>query len=175
MQLRSIVLAQRPHEPADGDAEAPLVKTHETHNVGLGGASARSPLAAGRSTPAPPSRGSAATAGRLQTAPEPPRWRRISPTTMAPGHPTSLRVMGGCGNVSSGTFKVRSHSPSSSSFRSWLRAQDAGEAEKAKRDEGKWPGEPKTTPFSSFLFTATGGSAATARIYRIECGRFRCR
>ena len=63
--------------------------------------------------------------------------------------------------------KVCSHSPSSSSFRSWLCAQDAGEAEKAKRDEGKWPGEPKTTPFSSFLFTATGGSAATARIYRI--------
>ena len=39
--------------------------------------------------------------------------------------------------------KVRSHSPSSSSFRSWLRAQDAGEGEKAKRDEGKWPGEPE--------------------------------
>src|SRR6185437_10942694 len=37
MQLRSIVLAQRPHEPADGDAEAPLMKTHETHNVALGG------------------------------------------------------------------------------------------------------------------------------------------
>jgi len=39
--------------------------------------------------------------------------------------------------------KVRSHSPSSSSFSSWLCAQDAGEAEKAKQDEGKWLGEPK--------------------------------
>src|SRR6185503_14095053 len=39
--------------------------------------------------------------------------------------------------------KVRSHSPSSSSFCSWLCAQDAGEAEKAKRGEGKWPSEPK--------------------------------
>ena len=28
-------------------------------------------------------------------------------------------------------------------FRSWLRVQDAREAEKAERDEGKWPGEPK--------------------------------
>src|SRR6185437_14040124 len=36
MQLRSVVLAQSPHEPADGDAEAPLVKTHEAHNVALG-------------------------------------------------------------------------------------------------------------------------------------------
>jgi len=39
--------------------------------------------------------------------------------------------------------KVRSHSPSSSSFSSWLCAQDTGEAEKAKQDEGKWLGEPK--------------------------------
>ena len=132
MQLRSIVLAQRPHEPTYGDAEAPLMKTHETHNVALGGASARSPLAAVRSTPAPPSRGLAATAGRRPTAPEPPRWRRTSPTAMAPGHPTSLRVVGGGGNVGSGTVRVRSHPPSSSSFRSWLRAQDAGETEKAK-------------------------------------------
>ena len=61
----------------------------------------------------------------------------------APGHPTSLQVEGGCGNEGSGMAKVRSHSPSSSSFRSWLCAQDAGEAEKAKRDEGKWLGEPK--------------------------------
>ena len=62
---------------------------------------------------------------------------------MAPGHPTSLQVAGGCGDASSEMAKVRSHSPSSSSFRSWLRAQDAGEAEKAKRDEGKQLGEPK--------------------------------
>src|SRR6185503_7541718 len=128
MQLRSIVLAQRPHEPADGDAEAPLMKMHETDTVALGGgASARSPLAAGRSTPAPPSRGSAATAGRRPTAPEPPRWRRISPTARAPGHPTSPRVEGGCGNEGSGMAKVRSHFPSSSTFRSWLCAQEAGE------------------------------------------------
>ena len=63
-------------------------------------------------------------------------------------------------------------SPFSSSFRSWLRAQDAGEAEKAKQDGSKWPGEPKTSPFSSFLFTMTGAAAATAQIYHIECGRF---
>ena len=37
MQLRSVVLAQCQHEPADGDAEAPLMKTHETHKVALGG------------------------------------------------------------------------------------------------------------------------------------------
>jgi hypothetical protein len=61
----------------------------------------------------------------------------------APGHSTSLQVEGGCGNEGSGMAKVLSHSPSSSSFRSWLCTQDAGEAEKAKRDEGKWLGEPK--------------------------------
>ena len=36
VQLRSVLLAQCPHEPADGDAEASLVKTHEAHNVALG-------------------------------------------------------------------------------------------------------------------------------------------
>ena len=45
-------------------------------------------------------------------------------------------------------------------------------AEKAKQDGGKWPGEPKTSPFSSYLFTMTGASVAMAQIYRIECGRF---
>src|SRR6185437_4070967 len=93
--------------------------------------------------PAPPSRGSTATAGRQPTAPEPPRWRRTSPTARALGHPTSLRIEGGCGNEGSGMAKVRSHSPFSSSFLSWLSAQDAREAEKAKRDDGKWLGEPK--------------------------------
>ena len=68
-----------------------------------------------------------------------------------------------------------SPSPSSSSFRSWLLALDAGEAEKAKWDKGKWPGDPKQPPFSSFLFTTTGGLSATTQIYRIECGRVRCR
>ena len=74
---------------------------------------------------------------------------------MAPGHLTSLRVVGGCGDVGSGTVKVRSHSPSSSSFRSGLQAQDAGEAEKAKRDEGKWLGEPKQ-PFSLRFYPPDG-------------------
>src|SRR6185437_9743274 len=37
VQLRSIVVAQRPHEPADGDAEASLVKAHEAHDVALRG------------------------------------------------------------------------------------------------------------------------------------------
>ena len=62
---------------------------------------------------------------------------------MAPGHLTSLRVAGGCGNEGSRMVKVCSHSLASSFFRSWLRAQDVMEAEKAKWDEGKWPGEPK--------------------------------
>ena len=60
-------------------------------------------------------------------------------------------------------------------FRSWLQVQDATEAEKAKWDEGKWPGEPKHPLSSHFLFTMTGAAAATAQIYRIECGRFRYR
>ena len=47
-------------------------------------------------------------------------------------------------------------SPFSSSFRSWLRVQDAGEAEKAKQNEGKWPGEPKTSPFF-FIFIHRDG------------------
>ena len=91
---------------------------------------------------------------------------------MAPGYPTSLQVEGGCGNEGSGMAKVRSHSPSSTSFRSWLRAQGTTEAEKAKQDGGKWPGEPKASLFSSYLFTVTGASAAMAQTYRIECGRF---
>ena len=37
VQLRSIIIAQRPHKPADGDAEASLVKAHEAHNVALRG------------------------------------------------------------------------------------------------------------------------------------------
>ena len=42
--------------------------------------------------------------------------------------------------------------------RSWLRVQEATEAEKAKakRDGGKWPGEPKTSPFFS-VFIYHGG------------------
>ena len=52
VQLYPVVLAQRPHESADGDAESPLVESHETHDVALGGDSVRSPLAAGGSTPA---------------------------------------------------------------------------------------------------------------------------
>ena len=68
---------------------------------------------------------------------------------MAPGHLTFLRVKGGCGNEGSRMAKVCSHSPSSS-FRSWLCAQDAGEAEEAKRDEGKWLGEPKQPPSLRF-------------------------
>src|SRR6185503_19490927 len=63
-------------------------------------------------------------------------------------------------------------SPLPSSFRSWLRAQDAGDAEKATQNKSKWPGEPGTSPFSSYLFTITGTSVAMAQIYRIEGGRF---
>src|SRR6185436_15930070 len=37
VQLRSIIIAQRPHKPADGDAEASLVKAHEAHDVALRG------------------------------------------------------------------------------------------------------------------------------------------
>ena len=44
----------------------------------------------------------------------------------------------------------------------------AKEAEKAKQDEGKWPGEPGTSPFFSFYFTTTGAPVAMAQIYRIE-------
>ena len=33
VQLCSIVLAQGPHEPTDGDAESPLVQMHEAHDV----------------------------------------------------------------------------------------------------------------------------------------------
>ena len=85
VQLRSIVIAQRPHEPADGDAEASLVKAHEAHDIALRG------LRLGLLWP----RGN-------------PRWRRISPTAMAPGCPTSLRVEGGCGNEGSEKAKVLS-------------------------------------------------------------------
>ena len=44
-------------------------------------------------------------------------------------------------------------SPSSSSFRSWLRAQDAGEAEKVKQNEGEWLGEPKH-PLSLYFYSS---------------------
>ena len=37
MQLHSVVVAQRAHEPADGDAEPSLVEPHEAHNVATGG------------------------------------------------------------------------------------------------------------------------------------------
>ena len=33
---------------------------------------------------------------------------------------------------------------------------------------------PKTSPFSSYLFTTGGAPAATAQIYRSQCGRFCC-
>ena len=33
----SVIVAQRPHEPVDGDAEASLVKAHEAHDVALRG------------------------------------------------------------------------------------------------------------------------------------------
>ena len=36
-------------------------------------------------------------------------------------------------------------------FHAWLRVQDAREAEKAERDEGKWPGEPKLSPSLAFI------------------------
>ena len=58
---------------------------------------------------------------------------------------------------------MRSHSPSSSSFRSWLRAQDAGEAEKAKRDKGKWLESP-TRARSNNCDTVTGGRGATVAL-----------
>ena len=35
VQLRPVVLAQRPHEPTDGDAESPLMQTHEAHDVAV--------------------------------------------------------------------------------------------------------------------------------------------
>ena len=81
---------------------------------------------------------------------------------MAPGCPTSLPDEGGCGREDSEMAKVLffslflSLSPSSSSFRSWLRAQDAREAEKVKQEGGKWPGEPKTPPFL-FIFIRHDG------------------
>ena len=31
------MICKIPNEPADRDAEAPLMKTHETHNIALGG------------------------------------------------------------------------------------------------------------------------------------------
>src|SRR6185312_7801477 len=37
VQLHSIVLAQGPHELADGDAETPFVETHEAYDVALRG------------------------------------------------------------------------------------------------------------------------------------------
>ena len=37
VQLHSIVLVQRPHESADGDAESLLVEPREAHDVALGG------------------------------------------------------------------------------------------------------------------------------------------
>ena len=55
-----------------------------------------------------------------------------------------------------------------------LSAQDAWEAEKAGETKAKWPDEPKQSPHSLFLSIKTGGFAATARIHRIECGRFCC-
>ena len=67
----------------------------------------------------------------------------------APGYPTCLRFEVERGGEGSGMAKVLSLSLSLSlflllpPFRSWLRVQDAREAEKAERDEGKWPGEPK--------------------------------
>ena len=70
---------------------------------------------------------------------------------MAPGRPTSLRVAGGCGNEGSGMVKVRSHSPSSSSFRSWLRAQDAGEVEKAGEMKANGQVSPNNPPFPAFI------------------------
>ena len=35
VQLHPVVLAQRPHESADGDAKSPLVESHETHDVAV--------------------------------------------------------------------------------------------------------------------------------------------
>ena len=37
VQLHSVVLAQGPHELADGDAEAPFVEAHEAYDVALRG------------------------------------------------------------------------------------------------------------------------------------------
>jgi len=37
VQLRSVIVAQRPHKSTDGDAEASLVKAHEAHDVALRG------------------------------------------------------------------------------------------------------------------------------------------
>ena len=37
VQLDPVVVAQRPHEPTDRDAESPLVETHEAHDLALGG------------------------------------------------------------------------------------------------------------------------------------------
>ena len=72
----------------------------------------------------------------------------------APGCLTSPRVEGGWEKEGSEMAKSLSLSlfllsPS----RSWLWVQEATEAEKAKQDGGKWPGEPKTSPFTSYLFT----------------------
>ena len=65
-----------------------------------------------------------------------------------------------------------SPSPSSSSFSLLATGSGSDEAEKAKQDGGKWPGEPKTSPSSPYLFTTGGAPTATAQIYRIQCGRF---
>ena len=95
----------------------------------------------------------------------------------APGCPSSLQVEGGCGKGGTKTAKSLCLSLSlllPPPSRSWLRVQEATKAEKAKQDGGKWPGEPKTSPFSSYLFTMTGASVAMAQIYRIECSRFCC-
>jgi len=145
VQLHSVVLAQSPHEPAYGDAEASLVEPHEAHDVALRGL--RLGLLRKRGNP------------RRRPRIGDPRQQPVGDQLLQDRHcggglPPWQRLLdvrhffNSRGNVGAKALGWLRCSLSLSlfllpPFRSWLRVQDAREAEKAERDEGKWPGEPK--------------------------------